>query len=64
LTREQGSIVQQQINLEGFPTYTIFDKKGNRVLSDYIHRPSYAPTSDILTKLVLEENTDIANSTK
>jgi thiol-disulfide isomerase/thioredoxin len=43
LTEEQGSIVQQQINLEGFPTYTIFDKKGNRVLSDYIHRPSYGP---------------------
>ncbi|WP_292901275.1 TlpA disulfide reductase family protein [Nonlabens sp.] len=64
LTEEQGSIIQQQINLEGFPTYTIFDKKGNRVLSDYIHRPSYGPTSDILTKLVYDKEVDMATSAK
>jgi thiol-disulfide isomerase/thioredoxin len=64
LTEEQGRIVQQQINLEGFPTYTIFDKKGNRVLSDYIHRPSYGPTSDVLTRLVNDKEVDLANSSK
>ncbi|WP_339687579.1 TlpA disulfide reductase family protein [uncultured Nonlabens sp.] len=64
LTEEQGRIVQQQINLEGFPTYTIFDKKGNRVLSDYIHRPSYGPTSNVLTRLVNDKKVDLANSSK
>ncbi|MEN8897630.1 MAG: thioredoxin-like domain-containing protein [Nonlabens sp.] len=61
LTKEQGNIVQRQIKLEGFPTYTIIDKEGNQVLSDYIHRPSYGATSDILTKLV--ENKELDTST-
>jgi thiol-disulfide isomerase/thioredoxin len=61
LTKEQGNIVQRQIKLEGFPTYTIIDKEGNQVLSDYIHRPSYGATSDILTKLV--ENNELNKPT-
>ncbi|PPK93672.1 thiol-disulfide isomerase/thioredoxin [Nonlabens xylanidelens] len=63
LTDQQASIVQQQLNLIGFPTYTIYDKKGNQVLSDYIHRPSHGPTSDILTKLINDEVVDMTNST-
>lgn len=58
LTKEQEAVIQQQIQLEGFPTYTIFDKKGNRVISDYIHRPSYGPTADVLTKLINEEDSN------
>lgn len=63
LTDEQGSVVQQQLNLLGFPTYTIFDKKGNQILSDYIHRPSYGPTSDILEKLINDQPVDKTPST-
>jgi hypothetical protein len=52
------------MELEGFPTYTIFDKKGNQVLSDYIHRPSYGPTSAILSKLINEKEVNLKNTTK
>jgi thiol-disulfide isomerase/thioredoxin len=62
LTTKQGRIVQKQIELEGFPTYTIFDKKGNQVLSDYIHRPSYGPTSAILSKLINEKEVNLKNT--
>jgi thiol-disulfide isomerase/thioredoxin len=64
LTAEQCRIVQKQIELEGFPTYTIFDKKGDQVLSDYIHRPSYGPTSAILSRLIKEEKVGLENTTK
>lgn len=59
LTKEQGNVVQKQIKLEGFPTYTIIDKEGNQVLSDYIHRPSYKATSEILSKLITNEKLDM-----
>jgi len=49
-----SEIIARQINLEGFPTYTIINKEGKVVQSDYIHRPSYPPTTDLLTKLVNE----------
>ncbi len=63
LTKEQETVIQQQIQLEGFPTYTIFDKKGNLVISDYIHRPSYGPTAAVLTKLINEEDIkDLSNT--
>ncbi|MGJ8685404.1 MAG: TlpA family protein disulfide reductase [Nonlabens sp.] len=55
LTNEQSRPIFKQIDLEGFPTYTIINKKGEIVLSDYIHRPSYAKTTDILTGLINEE---------
>ncbi|PQJ32083.1 hypothetical protein BST92_09150 [Nonlabens arenilitoris] len=55
LTEDQSRPIFKQINLEGFPTYTIINKNGEIVLSDYIHRPSYAKTSEILTGLINEE---------
>ncbi|BAO55596.1 TlpA family protein disulfide reductase [Nonlabens marinus] len=54
LEDEASEVISRQINLEGFPTYTIFNKKGEIVQSDYIHRPSYPATTDLLTKLVNE----------
>ena len=54
LNDEEAAVVQEQIELEGFPTYTIYNKKGERVLSDYIHRPSHGPTTALLTELVNE----------
>ncbi|WOI22976.1 TlpA family protein disulfide reductase [Nonlabens ulvanivorans] len=55
LTEDQSRPIFKQINLEGFPTYTIINKNGDIVLSDYIHRPSYAKTTEILTGLINEE---------
>ncbi len=55
LDRDESTPIFKQINLEGFPTYTIINKKGEIVQSDYIHRPSYPKTSEILTELVNEE---------
>jgi thiol-disulfide isomerase/thioredoxin len=52
LDEKEGAVVQDQINLEGFPTYTIIDQQGNQVLSDYIHRPSYKKTTEILNDLI------------
>lgn len=45
----------EQIDLRGFPTYTIINKRGEIVLSDHIHRPSYSKTAEILTELINEE---------
>lgn len=55
LSDAQSRPIFKQIDLEGFPTYTIINKKGEIVLSDYIHRPSYAKTTEILTGLINEE---------
>ncbi|MBF4984813.1 hypothetical protein FNJ87_10875 [Nonlabens mediterrranea] len=54
LQEEQSRPIFKQIQLEGFPTYTIINKKGEIVLSDYIHRPSNIKTSEILTELINE----------
>lgn len=54
LTQEESVPIFKQIELEGFPTYTIINKNGEIVLSDYIHRPSYEKTSEILTELINE----------
>lgn len=54
LERNESTPIFKQINLEGFPTYTIINKKGEIVQSDYIHRPSYPKTSEILTELINE----------
>ncbi|WP_194850757.1 TlpA family protein disulfide reductase [Nonlabens antarcticus] len=54
LEDKASSVIASQINLEGFPTYTIFNKEGEMVQSDYIHRPSYPETTEILTKLINE----------
>ncbi len=54
LEDDASAVIAQQINLEGFPTYTIFNKAGEMVQSDYIHRPSYPETTELLTKLINE----------
>ena len=54
LNDRESQIISRMINLEGFPTYTIIDKSGTIVLSDYIHRPSFPATSDLLKKLIDE----------
>jgi thiol-disulfide isomerase/thioredoxin len=64
LTAKQGDMIQKQMKLEGFPTYTIFDKKGDQVLSDYIHRPSYGPTSTILSRLINKSDVNLEKTIK
>lgn len=54
LNQEESAPIFQQIKLEGFPTYTIINKKGEIVLSDFTHRPSYPGTTTILTQLINE----------
>lgn len=54
LTDEESAVISKMIDLEGFPTYTVIDKSGEIVLSDYIHRPSYPATTELLTKLTNE----------
>jgi thiol-disulfide isomerase/thioredoxin len=54
LNDDESRIIQQQIELEGYPTYVIYDQTGKLILSDYIHRPSYPPTKDILNQLINE----------
>ncbi|KQC34246.1 hypothetical protein AAU57_13550 [Nonlabens sp. YIK11] len=54
LDEDQSKVVRQMIELEGYPTYTVIDKSGEIVLSDYIHRPSYPATTELLTKLINE----------
>ncbi|AZQ43763.1 TlpA family protein disulfide reductase [Nonlabens ponticola] len=54
LEDEQSVWMQQALNIEGFPTYTIINKDGEIVKSDYIHRPSYGPTRTILEQLINE----------
>lgn len=54
LTDEESQVISNMIKLEGFPTYTIINKSGEIVLSDYIHRPSYPATTTLLTTLTNE----------
>lgn len=54
LTDEESAVISKMIDLEGFPTYTVINKSGEIVLSDYIHRPSYPATTELLTKLTNE----------
>ena len=42
----------QQVSLEGFPTYTIVNKNGEIVKSDFVHRPSNPETSVLLQQLI------------
>lgn len=55
LENEESKPIFNQIDLKGFPTYTIINKRGEIVLSDHIHRPSFAKTTEILTGLINEE---------
>ncbi|WP_299526620.1 TlpA disulfide reductase family protein [Winogradskyella sp.] len=45
-----------QMKAFGFPTYTIIDQKGNMVQSDFAYRPSEPITSEIIDKLLNNEN--------
>ncbi len=54
LTQQESMPVFQQLNLQGFPTYTIINKKGEIVSSDVTYRPSYPATSEVLKKLINE----------
>jgi thiol-disulfide isomerase/thioredoxin len=54
LSQEESTPIFGQIKLEGFPTYTIINKKGEIVISDYTYRPSYPGTTDVLTALINE----------
>lgn len=54
LTQQESMPVFQQLNLQGFPTYTIINKKGEIASSDTTYRPSYPGTSEVLTKLINE----------
>jgi len=44
----------EQLNLEGFPTYVIVNKKGDIVKTGFEYRPSLPGTTEILTELVAE----------
>jgi thiol-disulfide isomerase/thioredoxin len=54
LSQEESAPIFEQIKLQGFPTYTIINKKGEIVISDYTYRPSYPATTDVLTELINE----------
>ncbi|MFC4635671.1 TlpA family protein disulfide reductase [Dokdonia ponticola] len=54
LSQEESKPIFKQINLQGFPTYTIINKKGEIVTSGFEYRPSEAITSEILTGLIAE----------
>ncbi len=54
LNEEESAVISRMIQLQGFPTYTVIDKSGEIVLSDYIHRPSYPETTTLLTRLINE----------
>ncbi|MDP5101021.1 MAG: TlpA family protein disulfide reductase [Nonlabens sp.] len=54
LSQEESAPIFEQIKLQGFPTYTIINKEGEIVISDYTYRPSYPATTDVLTELINE----------
>ena len=54
LSQEESNPIFREINLQGFPTYTIINKKGEIVKSGFEYRPSRAITSKILTELIAE----------
>ncbi len=52
VTDEQFNALQEQLNITGFPTYNIIDKKGNILHSGFEFRPSIDETHSILTQLI------------
>ncbi|WP_299765829.1 redoxin family protein [uncultured Dokdonia sp.] len=54
LSQEESNPIFKEINLQGFPTYTIINKKGDIVKSGFEYRPSNTITSEILTELIAE----------
>jgi len=55
IEKDDNEDLFKQVNLEGFPTYTIINKNGEIVESNFEYRPSNPETSLILQKLI-EEN--------
>ncbi len=54
LENEESRPLFTQINLQGFPTYTIINKKGEIVHSGFEYRPSLPETSNILKQLIAQ----------
>ena len=54
IEKGKGADLFQQISLKGFPTYTIINKKGEIVHSNFDYRPSNPETSIILKQLIAE----------
>lgn len=54
LEKEESKPLFTQINLQGFPTYTIINKKGEIVHSGFEYRPSLPETSKILKQLIAQ----------
>ena len=52
VTEEQNKILKEKLNITGYPTYNIIDKKGNLIHSGFEFRPSIAETSNILSELI------------
>ena len=52
ITKEQNKILQKTLNVTGYPTYNIIDKKGKLMHSGFEFRPSESKTSKILKDLI------------
>lgn len=55
LDKTESKPISKQINIQGYPTYTIINKKGEIVQSGFEFRPSEPITTDILNELIAEE---------
>jgi thiol-disulfide isomerase/thioredoxin len=54
IEQHETAPIAQQINLQGYPTYTIINKKGEIVHSGFEFRPSEPITTEILNELIAE----------
>jgi thiol-disulfide isomerase/thioredoxin len=49
---EETEILSNQMNVTGYPTYTIINQEGTIVKSDFMYRPSQSVTSKIIDSLL------------
>lgn len=54
MNKEQTESLAKLLNITGFPTYSIINKKGKILHSGFEFRPSIPKTTEILTKLIKE----------
>ncbi len=54
IERGEEEALFDQLSLEGFPTYTLINKKGEIVESGFDYRPSNPDTAELLTGLLKE----------
>lgn len=52
VTDEEIETLQKQMTVDGYPTYTIIDQKGQIIKSDFQYRPSREVTSKIIDSLL------------